>query len=572
MKSLWSDSTAEQYSSPLEQRVYTSRLLGCEPALVLHGGGNTSVKDTVDNFFGEAEELLYVKGSGWDLATIEAPGFAPVKMDTLMKMAALDDLSDFDMVKYQRAAMTDPSAPNPSVEAILHALIPFKFVDHTHTDAVVTITNTPDGEANIREVFGKKVFIIPYVMPGFALAKLVYQMTKDIDWSELEGMVLLNHGLFTFADNAKESYEKTIELVSKAEGFIVTRNASITVEPQADQVLNSTELMGLANIRRKVSKVKTMPTIANFNSSDIAQVFAKQANLRSIATRGPLTPDHVIRTKRIPAIINEGADIKVEAEIGVVDFVSQYHDYFATHKTDETCLNPAPNFAIWQNKGSISFGKNIKETLVTQDITEHTFASILTAEKLGSYQALPEKDIFDVEYWSLEQAKLKKTSNVAPLAGQIVLVTDACSEIGASTIGGLLKQGASIIAVDNKDDVTSLYNKPDCKGIKADDATMNAAVELAVRSFGGLDIVINGSGSESVVDYAAPYQAIGFNASVISVSVDAAVVNNIGTTNIRANQLNTRTNAKPEEVSAMIITMVGATFHNVNNATIVIGE
>lgn len=471
MKSLWCDTTAKQYPTPLAQRVYTSRLLGSEPSLVLHGGGNTSVKDTVDNFFGEPEELLYVKGSGWDLATIEAPGFAPVKMETLMKMAALDELSDADMVKYQRAAMTDPSAPNPSVEAILHALIPFKFVDHTHTDSVVTITNTPNGEANIRELYGDKVFIIPYVMPGFALAQLVYQMTKDLDWSELEGMVLLNHGLFTFSDDAKAAYEKTIELVTKAEDYIVTRNAKITIEPQSNEALSSDELTTLATIRKNVSTVKGMPTIANLNTSDIASFFAKQ-DIHTIATRGPLTPDHVIRTKRIPAIINDVADMTTEAQTAIDTFVSQYNDYFAAHKTDETCLNPAPNFALWQNKGSISFGKNIKETLVTQDITEHTFASILTAEKLESYNALPEKDIFDVEYWSLEQAKLKKGGSVAPLAGQIILVTDACSEIGSSTIAGLLKQGASIVAVDNKDDVTAQYNKADCKGIKADDASM----------------------------------------------------------------------------------------------------
>lgn len=568
MKSLWCDTTAKQYPTPLAQRVYTSRLLGSEPSLVLHGGGNTSVKDTVNNFFGEPEELLYVKGSGWDLATIEAPGFAPVKMDTLMKMAALEDLSDFDMVKYQRAAMTDPSAPNPSVEAILHALIPFKFVDHTHTDSIVTITNTPNGEAHIRELYGDKVFIIPYVMPGFALAQLVYQMTKDLDWSKLEGMVLMNHGLFTFSEDAKQAYEKTIELVTRAEEFLVTRNATLTVEPQSNQALNRDDLMALANIRHKVSTVRKMPTIANLNTSDIASFFAKQDDLHSIATRGPLTPDHVIRTKRIPAIINDAADMQAETDTAIDGYVNAYHAYFETHKSDETCLNPAPNFAIWQNKGSISFGKNVKETLVTQDITEHTFASILTAQKLESYKALPEKDIFDVEYWSLEQAKLKKTSNVAPLTGQIILVTGACSEVGSTTIAGLLKQGASVVAADEKDDVTSLYNKADCKGIKADDTTIGSAIELAVRSFGGLDIVVNISGSETVSDYATPYLSVGLNACVITVS-DGAISNNCS---IRSNQIHHRDSATATDISNMIVTMAGATFHRVNHATIVIGE
>jgi rhamnose utilization protein RhaD (predicted bifunctional aldolase and dehydrogenase) len=565
MKSLWSDTTAAQYPTPLAQRVYTSRLLGQEPSLVLHGGGNTSVKDTVDNFFGQSEERLYVKGSGWDLATIEAAGFAPVKMDTLMKMAALDDLSDGDMVKYQRSAMTDPSAPNPSVEAILHALIPFKFVDHTHTDSVVTLTNTPGGEATIRQLYGDKVFIIPYVMPGFALAKLVYQMTKDIHWDELEGMVLLNHGLFTFADNAKDAYEKTIELVTKAEDYIVMHNAKVTVKAQQNEALSSDELLTLATIRNKVSQVKGMPTIANLNTSDIATMYAKHVNLHSIATRGPLTPDHVIRTKRIPAIIDDTAAI----DAAIDGYVSQYNDYFAEHKTAEICLNPAPNFAIWQNKGSISFGKSIKETLVTQDITEHTFAAILTAEQLDAYQALPSKDIFDVEYWSLEQAKLKKGAvAAAPLVGQIVLVTEACSEVGSNTIAGLLKQGACVVAVDSKDEVTTQYNKADCKGIKADDSNMLGAVELAVRSFGGLDIIIDAANSSALDAHAAPYLAVGLNASVISISEGALSMAH----SVRANQIHYRANATATDISNMAVTMAGATFYNVNNATIVIGE
>ena len=196
LTSLYNDKEAASYKTDLDLRVYTSRLLGQDSSLVLHGGGNTSVKSTATNLFGEVEDILYVKGSGWDLATIEAEGFAPVKMEMLLKMAELKELNDPDMVKYQRLAMTNPSAPNPSVEAILHAIIPFKFVDHTHTDAVVTITNTEGGEDKIKKLYGDKVLIIPYIMPGFVLAKLIYDMTRDIDWSKLEGMVLMNHGLF----------------------------------------------------------------------------------------------------------------------------------------------------------------------------------------------------------------------------------------------------------------------------------------------------------------------------------------------------------------------------------------
>ena len=297
MKSLWNDKEASEFKTDLDLRVYTSRLLGRDSSLVLHGGGNTSVKSTATNLFGEEEDILYVKGSGWDLATIEAEGFAPVKMDMLLKMAELKELNDPDMVKYQRLAMTNPSAPNPSVEAILHAIIPFKFVDHTHTDAVVTITNTDGGEDKIKELYGDKVLIIPYIMPGFVLAKLIYDMTRDVNWGELEGMVLMNHGLFTFNETAKKSYEKTIELVDKAEKYLESKGATLDAKEDSSNI----ELLELAKIRKEVSTLKGKATISILNDSNEALHFSKE-NIEKIATQGPLTPDHVIRTKRVPAI------------------------------------------------------------------------------------------------------------------------------------------------------------------------------------------------------------------------------------------------------------------------------
>ena len=530
MKSLWCDETAAQYPSALEKRVYTSRLLGQEPALVLHGGGNTSVKDTVNNFFGEPEELLLVKGSGWDLATIEAPGFAPVKMDTLMKMAALEELSDEDMVKYQRAAMTDPSAPNPSVEAILHAIIPFKFVDHTHTDAVVTLTNTPDGEAKMKDLYGDRVFIIPYVMPGFALAKLVYQMTRDLDWSKLDGMVLMNHGLFTFANDAKTSYEKTIELVTEAEEYLAKQNAVVNIESQVQIDVNEDDLMALAKLRQKVSSVRNMATIANWNTSPVALQYSQTDNVADIATRGPLTPDHVIRTKRIPAILDNPADF----DAAIDGYVSEYKAYFERNNQGETLLNPAPNFAIWKNKGAVSFGKAFKETKVTQDITEHTFESVMTAELMNGWQALPEAEIFEVEYWSLEQAKLKKTAAVAPLQGKIALVCDSDSDAGKAVITKLAKAGAAVAT---------------------------GTVLEAVREFGGLDILINAD--DVTIEQAKPFLAIGVNPCVIG----TGLITTEG--NVRSYQV-THNNA--EAFATMAVELAGATFYGVSQQQLQIGE
>ena len=569
MKSLWCDEQAKQYPTPLEQRVYTSRLLGQEPALVLHGGGNTSVKDTVNDFFGQPQELLYVKGSGWDLATIEAPGFAPVKMDTLMKMAALDDLSDEDMVKYQRAAMTDPSAPNPSVEAILHAIIPFKFVDHTHTDAVVTLTNSPNGEQHMADLYGKRIFIIPYVMPGFALAKLVYQMTKDINWNDYDGMVLMNHGLFTFADDAKTAYEKTIELVTEAEEYIANKKAVIELPQGKAEKLSEQELFELATIRQKVSQIRGMATIAKLNRSPIARKFASE-DINAIATRGPLTPDHVIRTKRIAAIINQSDDTLGEIDTAMNKFVDDYHQYFKDLQGGETCLNPSPNYAIWQNIGAIAFGKNIKETQVIEDINNHTFSSILTAEKIDNYQALPAKDIFDVEYWSLEQAKLKKTSSVPALAGQIVLVTNACHEASQAMIKTLLSQGASVVATDTNSNVSNLYKQANCIGITVSDENPTKGIFVAVKHFGGLDIIVNSDNADALITRAEEFQTIGINASIIAINGLSGTKGATGTSTIRQNQIQVN-EANNDEIANMVATMAGATFYNVCNSQVTLG-
>jgi rhamnose utilization protein RhaD (predicted bifunctional aldolase and dehydrogenase)/NAD(P)-dependent dehydrogenase (short-subunit alcohol dehydrogenase family) len=515
MKSLWDDNEAKKYTTDLDLRVYTSRLLGKDGSLVLHGGGNTSVKSSAINLFGESEDILYVKGSGWDLATIEAEGFAPVKMDMLLKMAKLDELSDADMVKYQRLAMTNPSAPNPSVEAILHALIPFKFVDHTHTDAVVTITNTEDAEDKIKEIYGDRVLVIPYIMPGFVLAKLVYEMTKDVDWNSLDGMVLMNHGLFTFADDAKTSYEKMIELVSMAELVSATEVAppsesgvfvsATEVAPPGESktTFGSATLVApitLAKIRKEISNLKNHPTISTLNTSKEAVLFA-QSELEKTATQGPLTPDHVIRTKRLPAILED--DFKSELQ----NYIKEYENYFLENKTDQIMLNPAPNFAILKGVGALSFGKNIKEANIIKDINNHTFEAILNAQKLGGYKALSAKDIFDVEYWSLEQAKLKKLSLEPEFSGKVAIVTGGASGIGKAIAKMLNARGCAVVVLDIDVNVESMFNTADTIGIRCDltlDADIQKAIDITVGNFGGIDIVVSNAGiftpSESLED------------------------------------------------------------------------
>ncbi len=489
MKSLWNDNEAKRFSdNPLELRAYTSRLLGGESGLVLHGGGNTSVKAKIKNFFGDIEEALYIKGSGWDLKTIQTSGFAPVKLEVLKRMAELDRLSDTDMIRLQKTAMTDPAAPNPSVEAILHAIIPFKYVDHTHADAVVTITNNEKGERLIRTIYKDRVLIVPYVMSGFILAKKVYEMTRNINWHEVEGIILMNHGIFTFSDDAKASYEQMIHLVSLAENYLQASGAFDSVaKAEAGE-----DLFTLAKIRKQVSLAKGSAMIATLDNRPEACGFADLTNVESIATRGPLTPDHVIRTKQIPLII------KKDVEKAITGFCSAYEKYFQRNTDGHlSCLDPAPRWGVWPQHGIIAFGQSVKEANIVSDIAFHTIRAIQWGEAIGGWKALPEKDIFDMEYWELQQAKLRKEDTTRILQGKIALVTGAASGIGLACAKALHENGAAVVGLDLNPAITRIFNHPDLVGLTcdiSDDQVVKEAIEFTVRSFGGLDILINNAG------------------------------------------------------------------------------
>ena len=390
MDNLWTEKQAKTCQNDLQLRVYTSNLLGENDELVLHGGGNTSVKTTING-----EDVLYVKGSGWDLATIKPEGFSPVYLDTLLDMAKREHLSDSDMVKEQREAMLDDNAPNPSVEAILHALIPYKFVDHTHADAIVTISNSVDGDSHIRKLF-PNFLIVDYVMPGFELAHKIYELTKNLKWDEIDGIILHNHGIFTFDDDAQISYTKMIDAVSRAENFL---DENAVVDIQHTYVHSDCDIAKISNTMREYKGGEVHIAI---NQTPLAAFYASQENLREFASRGVLTPEHIIRTKRLPLIMEDTDLIG-----GIERYMAAYKEYFNKYATDEVMLNPAPNYMIIKNLAVVSFGRTRKEAKVIYDIVEHTMLAVLRADKLGGYKSISEKDSFDMEYWELEQAKLK---------------------------------------------------------------------------------------------------------------------------------------------------------------------
>ncbi|HUS34567.1 MAG TPA: bifunctional aldolase/short-chain dehydrogenase [Verrucomicrobiae bacterium] len=484
MNSLWNDAEAESFVGDLAQRVYTSRLLGKEKALVLHGGGNTSVKVTDLNIFGEEEQLLYVKGSGWDLATIDERGFSPVRMGPLLRLAKLPTMTDSQMENELITSMTRAGAPTPSVETILHAALPYKFVDHTHADAIISITNSPGGEERIHHIYGNRVVIIPYIMPGFDLARLCAENFPRQANAATIGMVLMNHGIFSFGATAQQSYERMIELVTMAEEYLREQNAW---EIDQDRTPASPcPAIDLAKLRKDISAVAGAPMLVISKPT----TFALRTEVSKISQQGPATPDHVIRTKRLPML---GRDVERFAEA-----YRQYFDELAPKaKTPVKMLDAAPRVVLDPELGLCGVGRTAKDASIAAEIYEHTIDIILRAERLGGWRALSAKHLFDVEYWELEQAKLTKKGAPPVFAGEVVLITGAASGIGKACAESFLKRGASVIGLDINPSIESTFSRTDFVGIVCDltnEASVSAAVGRAAKAFGGIDMLVLNAG------------------------------------------------------------------------------
>ncbi len=490
MKSLWSQEEAQQCQDELDLRVYSSRLLGRDKTLVLHGGGNTSVKIREKNILGEEQDILYVKGSGWDLEFIERPGFAPVRMAHLLALARLRELTDSQMVNELKTHMTVASAPTPSVEAILHAILPYKYVDHTHADAVVTITNTPNGLNSIRDIYGDKVVVLPYCMPGFDLARLCAEEFPKQVKDETIGMVLMNHGIFSFGDNAQESYERMIKLVDMAENYIKQQKAWTLLHTNQEIDPHKSRYKDIAQLRKDLSLKSGRPMLVHFNAGLKNLDFIHREDIGDISQEGPATPDHVIRTKRLPML---GLDLD--------SYIEDYQDYFNSHASSSkqavTMLDPTPRVILDHELGVGTVGATAKDAAIVADIYDHTIDIILRATALGEYRALPAQDIFDVEYWELEQAKLKKSGGGPVFAGQVALVTGAASGIGLACVKALRARGAAVIGLDIDSKVEGVLQGPDYLGLTCDVSIQQhivRALDKGVRRFGGVDMLVLNAG------------------------------------------------------------------------------
>ena len=501
MRSRWSDAEAARFTGPLGPRVYTSRLLGQEKSLVLHGGGNTSVKLREKDLFGEERDVLYVKGSGSDLATIDADAFAPLPLAYMQKLPWLPALSDAQMLNELNTHVLRADAPSPSVETLLHAILPHRYVDHTHADAVLAVSNAPEGEKRIRQIYGERVAVVPYVMAGFDLAAHCAREFPRQATGKTVGMVLLSHGIFSFGADARESYERMIELVSLAEEYLQNKKAwhiASTANP-----VPPAKREEIASLRRVISEQAGFPVIVRTNDSDKFRAFAQRPDVEKISQQGPATPDHLLFTKPTPMVGRDAAQ-----------YARRYREYFERNapkaKLPKTMLDPAPRMVLDPQLGFAAAGRDAREAAIIEELYDHSIDVLLRAEALGGWRSVGENHLFDIEYWDLEQAKLKKASPSLAFRGEVAVVTGAASGIGKACVEAFLSRGAAVVGLDRNPAIEAMESRPDFLGVTVDltaaDA-VNAALDAAVRRFGGVDMLVLNAGifpaSQPVQDIAA---------------------------------------------------------------------
>ncbi|MBU1986745.1 MAG: SDR family NAD(P)-dependent oxidoreductase, partial [Proteobacteria bacterium] len=517
-------STHPHCHSDLALRVYTSRLIGRETSLVLHGGGNTSVKATVTTLLGDQTDMLFIKGSGWDLATIEPQGFPALDLNYLRRLRTLTTLSDEEMVNQFKTHMLDSSAPNPSIETLVHAFLPHRFIDHTHADAIVTLTNMADPEPLLKSILGEKIAILPWTMPGFPLAQVIAECFESRP--DIEAIILRNHGIFTFADDAELAYGRMIHYVTLAEEYLqanqVVKKAkpASSIHSRLDPTIILPLLRGALTID-PVSPGNTPPFLLHVRDSEVIQCCLNRNDGQTIfTTTGVLTPDHVIRTKNYPLWLDLQGHDEDQAAQAISEamaayeqnYIHNFHSQVTARQVTRTLLDPKPRVILIPGLGIITAGVTEKAAAIAADIAEHTLLAKTLGAAIAPYQELAEEHIFDMEYWSLEQAKLQK-GRPLPLAGRSALVTGGGGAIACGIGRKLLAAGASVFLTDidrkRLDKVCELlaleFDPARISGITmdvTDSASVRQGLEQIILCCGGLDILVPNAGLAHVATLA----------------------------------------------------------------------
>ncbi|MEW6746991.1 MAG: bifunctional aldolase/short-chain dehydrogenase [Planctomycetota bacterium] len=532
MRSRWSETGeheairrwAEVGGEDLARRLHSARLIGEEPDLVLHGGGNVSLKSSRRTILGEEVETLRIKGSGADLANLEPAGFPELDLAYLRRLRVLDVLDDRSMANELQRHLFDVNAPAPSVETLVHAFLPHRFVDHSHADAVLAITNQEEGARLVGEALGERVALVPYVYPGFDLAKAVVEAYET--HPEVEGIVLLHHGLITFADDARSSYERHIAIVDECERFLAARcrrrltvAVSFTKEPRELAALVAPLLRGRLAIPTGNPDSPYRTSVLEWRATPALLEFVNSAEARELVRTGPLTTDHLIRTGPEPLFVSKPRwDDEAALAAQLQDAIEAYRDGYRAYLREQGAAHtltdvqrraveeadPSPRVVLLPGAGAFCWGVTKRDAVIAADITEHTIASQVKAHGVGRYQGLERSHLFRMEFRPQQLAKLGSARD-APLARRIVVVSGGAGAIGVAIAEVCALAGAQVVITDIHEErlqvVVRRIEEKCARGCVVplrmdvtDERSVREGFEEVCRLCGGADVIVPNAG------------------------------------------------------------------------------
>ncbi|SFQ35217.1 rhamnulose-1-phosphate aldolase/alcohol dehydrogenase [Salibacterium halotolerans] len=513
-ENLWNDTEAAKMETMLEELVYRSNLLGLDRSVANFGGGNTSVKTTEKDFRGRDTEVMWVKGSGSDLATMGGKHFTSLSMDDIRPLMERDEMSDEDMVEYLGHCMMDGSHPRSSIETLLHAFLPYTHVDHTHPDAIISICCADNGKTIAEEIFGNRFVWVPYVRPGFTLSKMIADGVKNNPEAEL--VLMEKHGLVTWGETSKESYDQTIKVIQEAEAYLQDKiKQQDNFGGQKYEALSKENREAvlaevLPYLRGEVSGDKKM--LLTYSDDDNVLEFVNSRDAESLSQVGAACPDHLVHTKRVPLYVDwdpssEDAEaLKEKIKDGVASFKGEYEKYFERNKNEgDEMFEPAPRVILIPGIGMVNTGKNLKMANVSGDLYHRAIEVMKGSTALGNFVSLDENESYNIEYWPLELYKLSLAPPEAEFSREVAFITGGAGGIGSASAREMLEQGAHVVLADLNEEgaqeKAAEFNQEFGVGralaVKMDvtkEDLVVKAYETSILAFGGIDIIVNNAG------------------------------------------------------------------------------
>ncbi|RFU61809.1 bifunctional aldolase/short-chain dehydrogenase [Peribacillus glennii] len=514
VKNLWESEKASQITNGVEELVYRSNLIGTDRTVCNWGGGNTSMKTIEKDFRGRDIEVMWVKGSGSDLATMKAQNFTGLKLDDIRPLIEREEMSDEEMVAYLSHCMIDSKHPRASIETLLHAFLPFKHVDHTHPDAIISICCADNGKQIAEEIFGNRFVWVPYVRPGFTLSKMIAEGVKNNPNAEL--VLMEKHGLVTWGETSGQSYAKTIAIINEAEEYMNERIIEQSVfggqkyESLSDE--DAAVLLGkvMPVIRGSVSDEKKM--ILSFDRGEDVLQFVNSLQAPELSQIGAACPDHLVHTKMKPLFVEWDPQTK-DAELlissikeGIEGFKEEYRNYFERNKYEgDKMFEPAPRVILIPGIGMVNTGKDAANSRVSGALYNRAIAVMKGATALGNFVSLSENESYNVEYWPLELYKLTLAPAEAEFSRKVAFITGGAGGIGSETARRLVSEGAHVVLADlnleGAENVAAEINEKFGAGramaIKMDVTKEEQVLEAFAQTalaFGGVDIIVNNAG------------------------------------------------------------------------------